>query len=138
MGEVTAMLPCKPDAATRQITLDNQPYDMDVIGCEVAGALFAISHIQTKESAQAPLVMANLRAASLAAVQASKVHPMPDSGDSQSSFDVQVDGVRPNGTLLQVRFKWFVLGKEVYQLGAYASTLSEDQTETLMHEVRIK
>ena len=138
VGELTAMLPCKPDSATRQIALDKKSYEMNVTGCEVAGDLFVISLLQAEDHAQAPLAMAHLRAASLAAVKARNVHPMPDSGDAQSSFDVQVAGLRPDGTPVQVRFKWLMLGTEIYQLGVYAATLSEEQTGPLMHESRLK
>ena len=137
-GELTAMLPCKPDSATRQIALDKKSYEMNVTGCEVAGDLFVISHLQAEDHAQAPLAMAHLRAASLAAVKASNVQPMPDSGDAQSSFDVQAAGLRPDGSPVQVRFKWLMLEKEIYQLGVYASSLSEERTGPLLHEARLK
>jgi hypothetical protein len=112
VGELTAMLPCKPDSATRQIALDKKSYEMNVTGCEVAGDLFVISLLQAEDHAQAPL--------------------------AQSSFDVQVAGLRPDGTPVQVRFKWLMLGTEIYQLGVYAATLSEEQTGPLMHESRLK
>jgi hypothetical protein len=138
LGHLSTVLPCKPDTATRPVPLAGQTVSMEMAGCEVAGALFAISRLQAADAAQAGDWMAALRAASLANVHMRSVHPQANSGDAQTSFDVLVDGKRPDGAALQARFKWQMLGAEVYQIAAYASSLQPEQTEPLLREVQLR
>lgn len=138
LGHLSTLLPCKPDSATRPVSLTGMNVSMEMIGCEAAGVLFAISRIQAVDVAQAPQLMAALRQASLAQVQASTVHPVADSGNAQTSFDVLVDGKRADGALLQVRFKWQVFGAEVYQIAAFANRLGLEQIDPLISEARLR
>ncbi|NVO05848.1 MAG: hypothetical protein HXX19_07940 [Rhodoferax sp.] len=138
LGHLSTLLPCKPDTATRQVALADTRYAMEMAGCQVGDALFAISRIQVADAAQAPAAMAALRSASLAQVQASAVHPLANSGNAQTSFDVLVDGKRPDGTPVQARFQWKLFATEVYQIAAYATHLGPEQTEPLLGEARIR
>jgi hypothetical protein len=63
---------------------------------------------------------------------------LANSGDALTSFDVQVDGQRADGTPLQARLKWLLAGPEVYQIAAYAAPLRTEQTENLVTEARIR
>ncbi len=137
LGQLITLLPCKPDNATRPVSLADTQVNMEMSGCEAGGVLFAISRIQATDATQAPQLMAALRQASLAQVQATAVHPIPNSGNAQTSFDMQVDGKRPDGSPLQARFKWLAAGRDVYQLAAYGAHLTVEQTEPLLSEARI-
>lgn len=137
LGQLITLLPCKPDNATRPVSLADTQVNMEMSGCEAGGALFAISRIQATDATQAPQLMAALRQASLAQVQATAVHPIPNSGNAQTSFDMQVEGKRPDGSPLQARFKWLAAGRDVYQLAAYGAHLTVEQTEPLLSEARI-
>ena len=82
--------------------------------------------------------MAHLRQATLANVEQAVVQPQPNSGDAQSSLDVQVTGRRADGIPLQARLKWLLAGPEIYQIAAYADHLHNEQTESLITEARIR
>lgn len=138
LGRLTTLLPCKPDTASRQIALEGQQLTMDMVGCEVGSALFAISRVQAQDDVQAAALMAALRRASLAVIAKPVVHPVANSGDAMSSFDIQVDGERANGALLQARFKWLLAGQEIYQIAAYAEQLGTAETENLLTAARIQ
>jgi hypothetical protein len=138
LGRLSTLLPCKPDTATRSVTLSGQAVTMEMAGCEADAALFAISHIQADDAAQATQLMAALRTASLAQVQTLALHPQTSTGDAQTSLDVLVDGKRPDGSALQARFKWVLAGSEVYQIAAYAEHLRTEHLEPLLSEVRIR
>lgn len=56
-GGVTALLPCKPDRATRTVQLGGQAAQMSMAGCESGGAMFAVSLVQAP-SEQAVITMA--------------------------------------------------------------------------------
>ena len=138
LGHLSTVLPCKPDSATRQVLLANQSLAMEMSGCEAADTLFAISRIQAADVAQAQALMAELRQSDLAQVRASAVHPAPNSGDAQTSFDVLVDGKRSDGSVLQARFKWQVFESELYQIAAYGAHLGPEQIDSLVGEARIR
>jgi hypothetical protein len=138
LGRLSTLLPCKPDTASRPVELGGQTLTMDMAGCEASGALFAISRIQAANPAQAATLMTSLREARLAHIAQAVVHPVANSGDALTSFDVQVDGRRADGTPLQARFKWLLAEREVYQIAAYAEHLRTEQTESLIAEVRIR
>lgn len=138
LGQLSTLLPCKPDNATRAVSLAGISVNMEVSGCEAAGVLFAISRVQAPDAARAGQLMAALRQASLALVQTAAIHPVANSGDAQTSFDVQVDGKRPDGSPLQARFKWLMAGTDVYQLAAYGAHLGAEQTEPLLSEARFR
>jgi hypothetical protein len=120
------------------VSLAGTTVRMEMSGCEAAGVLFAISRIQAPAAMQAPQLMDALRHASLAQVQTTAVHPEANSGDVHTSFDVLIDGKRPDGSPLQARFKWLVAGAEVYQLAVYGARLTAEQTDPLLSEARIQ
>lgn len=132
------LLPCKPDTASRQVLLDGQAVAMEMAGCEGGGALFAISRVKAKDPEQAARLMASLRKASLVNIGQAVVHPMPNSGDAENSFDVLVDGQGSDGGPLQARLKWLLADQEVYQLAAYGKRLGGEQTQNLVDEARIR
>jgi hypothetical protein len=138
LGHLSTLLPCKPDSASRRVALAGERLEMEMAGCQVAGALFAISRVQAADAEQAPAMMAALRTSSLAQLQTTAVHPVANSGDQQTSFDLLVDGKRPDGSALQARFKWQVYASEVYQIAVYADHLSPEQMEPLLSEARIR
>ena len=138
LGGLRTLLPCKPDQAVRTVHLAGQDLPMEMSGCEADGALFAISRLQANDAAQAPALLQALRQASLAQVQASALHPLPHSGDATTSLDLLADGKRPNGSPLQVRFKWLQAGSSVYQIAAYAVQLQPAQTEPLLDQLQLQ
>jgi len=136
VGELTTLLPCKPDRATRPVTLDGETVNMEMAGCEAAGALYAVSRIQMEDAAQAQSIMVRLRKASLAIVHASGIHPTANSGDEHSSFDLQVDGSDPAGSAVQAHFKWMMQGQSTFQLAVYAPHLQPEQVESFLGGIR--
>ena len=138
LGGLSTLLPCKPDNATRPVPLAGHTVPMEMSGCEVGPALFAISRVQAPSAEEATALMRALRQASLAQVQAHTLHPMPNSGDAETSLDLLADGKRPSGSPLQVRFKWLQAGQSVYQIAAYAEQLQPTQTEPLLDQLRVQ
>lgn len=138
LGRLGALLPCKPDSASRAVVLSGQTLSMDMAGCEASGTLFAVSRVQAADAVQAGALLRALRQASFDNVHMRAAHPMANTGDAQTSFDLLVDGQRPDGSPLQVRFKWLQAGAEVYQLAAYAEHLTPELTDNLVNESRLR
>ena len=136
VGELSTLLPCKPDRATRPILLNGQTVEMEMAGCEVAGTLFTISRIDAGDAAKAQALLSPLRRASLESIHATAVHAMPNSGDAHSSLDVRADGSNPGGKAVQTRLKWLLRGNVIFQVAAYGQQLQTQVDENLFGEIR--
>ncbi len=69
-GTVVALLPCKPDKATRPQVLGGERLELSMMGCSVgddqAGATFTLSRLPLKTAGSAPRVLAAWQAATAA------------------------------------------------------------------------
>jgi len=50
---LVALLPCKPDRASRALPLGDQSVNVEMAGCETGGATFAVAHAHAADAAQA-------------------------------------------------------------------------------------
>lgn len=50
---LVALLPCKPDRASRALPLGTQSVNVEMAGCEAGGATFAVAHAQAADAVQA-------------------------------------------------------------------------------------
>jgi len=69
-GTSVALLPCKPDHATRSVPLGGVPTELDVAGCEAGGATFAVMVATLPEGRAPDEVLAGWQQATLANMQA--------------------------------------------------------------------
>ena len=60
---MTALLPCKPDRATRALPLGAATVSVDMAGCEAGGATFAVAHASATDRVQAEAWLGAWRAA---------------------------------------------------------------------------
>ena len=63
---VFALLPCKPDRATRTLPLGAEPVPIEMAGCQAGGATFALARAPVTDLAQARERLAAWRAATRA------------------------------------------------------------------------
>jgi hypothetical protein len=59
---VAALLPCKPDRATRTVPLAGAPRQMVMAGCAAGGATFTVAVVTVADSGQLAPVLAELKA----------------------------------------------------------------------------
>ena len=109
-----AQLPCKPDRTTRSVPLGGVPVDLQVAGCESAGAMLAVMTAPLPSGADAQGILLGWQQATLrnAGVQ------VPLSADQQqiwtrrgflpltSSVHIQAKGQRADGQAVYVRAAW--------------------------------
>lgn len=94
---VTVLLPCKPDRASRPVSLAGERVVLEMAGCEAGGATFAVGRIPVADAAQAQARMAAWRQDALqrwqgarlseqpAALPRAAVHPAPLALRAESS-----------------------------------------------------
>ncbi len=63
---VAALLPCKPDRATRSVPLAGAPRQMVMVGCVAGGATFTVAVVTVEGNGQLAQVQAELKAVSKA------------------------------------------------------------------------
>ena len=96
---LVALLPCKPDRATRNLPLGGSAsVAVDMTGCEAGGATFAVAHATAEDAAQADAWMRAWRAATrsqlagAAIVETPATLPRSAASPAAVRFDVQHGG----------------------------------------------
>lgn len=132
-----ALLPCKPDQGSRQVTLAGQDVELQMLGCEAGKALFAISLVELADSSQAAEIQAGWQTAMLAAMRANQ----QDGVVQTAPFDLKGAALQPPAVRLSARGQradgssvvaqgvWFSQGARLYHAAVYADQLGDEITE---------
>ena len=139
------LLPCKPDYAERKVQLGALDAVLRMSGCEAAGALYAVSHLQVVDLTQVDATKSAWRQATFSAMQVTAQTLPPEQPDSTGTIQAQitsnpeqVEGKRPDGSAVQAQFVWLNKGQDIYQVAVYASKLDKEKTELLFSELRLR
>ncbi|MES2583778.1 MAG: hypothetical protein V4627_13745 [Pseudomonadota bacterium] len=142
---LVALLPCKPDHAERKLQLGAVAVTMRMSGCEAAGALYAISHVQVADPAQLMATRDAWRQASLAGMQATTVSmpssqpATPATGKAKTALNPEkLDGKRPDGSTVQAQLLWMTQGLDIYHVAVYGPKLRPEMTELLFSELSLR
>ncbi len=138
LQDLKAQLPCKPDTATRPVPLGANSLDLQMMGCEAGGALFAISHVQATDAEAAAKVITQWQAFAMQALSAgnSKNEAWKAPAWSANPLSFRANGKNPNGQPIQARLTWISRGSNVYHLAVYAETLTEAMTEPFLEDLQ--
>lgn len=132
-GELKAMLPCKPDQATRRQSLAGYELDLTMLGCEAGGGLYAISVVELATPLQALPVQAQWQTNLLATMQAqgSNRQPYGIRGASAQPESVRLEalGRDSEGRAITVQAVWFTRGKRLYHAALYAPRPTPEMSE---------
>jgi hypothetical protein len=153
---LTALLPCKPDQAQRSVRLGATDIQMDMVGCEAADALYAISHVRAQDATHAAGLLSEWRAVTLANLHATSVQPhafnfakvtegayQVPSGATVAAHNGEwkllwVQGQRPDASAVQARLAWFALGVDVYHVAVYGAQLGPQMVDMLYSDLRLQ
>ncbi|CAN5424537.1 hypothetical protein BH11PSE7_BH11PSE7_35380 [soil metagenome] len=132
-AELVALLPCKPDRASRRVVLAGQPLDLQMMGCEAGGGTFAVSHARLPDAAKANEVLAEWRLVTLAnmhAVAPREAGFVPKGAIAlPSSVQTVAVGRRADGLPVMAHAAWFAKGDVVFSAVIYADSLSPEVAE---------
>lgn len=133
-ASLTAMLPCKPDRASRDVTFAGEHLSVHMMGCEAGGATFAVSYAEVAGPGEAEKVLSRWRDATLANMQASAPRQsafVPRGALAlPSSVQVVAVGRRADGLPVLAHGAWFARGHQVYHAVVYADKLAPEVAET--------
>lgn len=120
-----AMLPCKPDKASRRVPMGGAEVELSVLGCDTGGATFAVLQAELAEPDRPDEVLAQWNRATLANMKAEGSQArafVPTGADPLSSSQrVSAQGLRADGTPVRGEAAYFARGRHVYQAVVYAS-----------------
>lgn len=132
-GELKALLPCKPDQATRRQSLAGYDVDLAMLGCEAGGGLYAISVVELGAPQQAHPVQAQWQTNLLATMQAQGAQrqsfAIRGASAQPEALRLQAVGRNAEGRPLTVQAVWFTRGNRLYHAALYAEQLTPEMSE---------
>ena len=140
---LSLLLPCKPDKVQKTVTLGSTPVLLTLIGCDAAGATFAIAVADLGNAARAGPVLAqwqNLTLANMKAAMPVKSSALKVQGASGAVPPVLVAarGQRANGSTVNGQAAYFAQGSQVFQAVLYADKLAPDVSETYFSSLKFE
>ena len=131
-----ALMPCKPETATRPAPLDGgTPTELHMHSCEAGGLTFAVAWAELGDAARVPDALSGWRRASLGAVRVDPARADDPATAWQAAVPgaTAVQGLKAQGSNhagqpVQVRAVHFARGTQVYQAAVYGPVLSDEVT----------
>jgi len=143
LGELALTLPCKPDRAQRTVALGGQRMDMEMemLGCEADGALFAVSRVAVPSGGDADRLQAQWQAASLLQMKAQGspvLAPLSTSAQALPLRGLTASGLGGDGTAVQARLAWVAAGTDLYHFAVYAARITPEMAEPFFEGVKAR
>jgi hypothetical protein len=122
-----ALLPCKPEKASRQVPMAGRPVELQVLGCEAGGATFAVLHAELGQAGRGGEVLAQWQQATLANLRGTgspaTAFVPPGALALPQSQKVSASGRRADGSPVQSQAAYFTRGTQVFQAVIYADDI---------------
>jgi hypothetical protein len=128
-----ALLPCKPDKATRDVPMAGRQVSLEVLGCDTGGATFALLFADIGDAGRAGEVLSQWKTATLsnlrsAAAREAPFRP-PGALGLPQSLQVVASGQRPDGSQVESHAVYFARGSHVFQAVIYSDRLKPEVAE---------
>ncbi len=137
-----AMLPCKPDKAARTVELSGRQVSLEALGCDTAGATFALMSADVGEAARAGEVLTQWEAATRANMRGTVTQKVafvpPGALGLPQSQQITATGQRQDGSKVEGRAAYFARGGRVFQAVIYADAIKPDIAESFFAGLRLE
>lgn len=141
---LVAMLPCKPDRATRTLALGGSASaTVQVAGCEADGATFAVAAVRALDAAQADTWLTAWRSATRSQLGAAPVSEAPAivARAAATPAPVQLDAPAAAARTIPARMLWFAQQRGtavvLYQATMLGTSSSADAWTTFTDGLRL-
>lgn len=143
---LVAMLPCKPDTATRSVVMGRMAMTLHMMGCETGNALFAVTVAQpavpvTGAMDDASELLTGWKMANLAALKARTPASVPTqvAGVAQPGPQlVSAEGQKANGEKVESRAVYFAQGAQLFYAVILADAVNRDVAESFFSGLRLQ
>lgn len=137
-----AMLPCKPDQATRQVPMAGRQVALQVLGCDTGGATFALLVADLGQPGRSGEVLAQWEQATLANMRAAGAQTAafvpPGALGLPQSRRVSATGQRADGSPVQSQAAYFARGTQVFQAVIYAGEIKPEWADAFFQGLRLE
>lgn len=118
------LLPCKPERATRPIALPNaRTVTLRMVGCETAGALYALSFAELEDEATLAQIWAAWPQAVQKAMKATALEPAafhtPGLMRAERLMQQTAQGRKADGSPVQAELMWVARDRRIVHLAVY-------------------
>jgi hypothetical protein len=126
---LVALLPCKPETATRPVPLLGEATELHMHSCEAGGLTFALAWAELVDAGRAGEALDQWQVASMAAIRvapgASRAQEAQVAG-ATTVRGVAAQGSDHLGQALQTQAWYFALGSRVYQAAIYGPKIGAE------------
>lgn len=140
-GDLTALLPCKPDRASKTVPLGGPSTRLVMMGCEAAGAMFVLSVADLGDASRAPEVLRQWQALTLSHMRAAQPQqraPQVMGADLQPAPVLWAAlGSHPDGRPVEGQALFFARGSRVFQATIYATRVTPEAAETFFASIKL-
>jgi len=136
-----AVLPCKPDTATRKQQLGGIQVDLSMMGCVANETTFTLSRMPLTNPLDAPKVLAAWQAAAAANVKTNSVPSMAATVAGAGAWPI-ASRVTLTGAATQAQMLWFAkqssTGLTLYQAAVYGKQPSDEAITTFFESLQLQ
>lgn len=122
---LSALFPCKPEAAERRLPLGDKEIVVKMLACEADEAVFTLAYAELKPDVKQGDLLDLWRTATLSQMKAKTPTQVPFTLEGAlplpQSSRLVAQGSRPDGQPLAVYASWFVVGSVAFQAAIYFS-----------------
>lgn len=137
-----AMLPCKPDKGARTVPMAGRDVSLEVLGCDVGGATFAVLSADIGDPVRTGEVLAQWKTATLANMRSASAQERPflppGALGLPQSLQVVASGQRANGSQVESHAAYFARGSRVFQAVIYADQLKPEVADTFFSGLKFE
>ena len=140
---LAVLLPCKPDRAEKTVPLGGAPTALSMVGCDAAGATFAVAVADLGDGAKLGPVLAqwqSLTLTNMKAAGAPKQLPLKLAGAASEPAPVRViaQGTAPDGSAVTGEAAYFAQGSQVFQVVLYSKQPNPEAADTFFSSLKFE
>ena len=141
---LSLLLPCKPDKAQKMVPLGGQATQLSMLGCDAAGATFAVAVADLSDASRAASVLALWQRLTLANMKAvpGTTQPLllkiPGASAEPAVSSVLAQGQRIDGTVVSGQAAYFAQGSQIFQVVLYAPRIAPEVSETFFSSLKFE
>lgn len=147
--QLSLLLPCKPDKAEKTVPLGGQPTTLAMLGCDAAGATFAVAVADLGDPVRVAPVLAQWQNLTLAHMKAGPVGSgagasqllplqLPGAAAQPAPVRVLAQGQRADGSAVRGQAAYFAQGSQVFQAVIYAPQITPEAAETFFSSFKFQ
>lgn len=141
-SQARLLMPCKPSAQERRVTLAGQTVRLLLHACAAGGQTWGLAFADLGDPTRVAAAMAELGASAAgnigAASSRSAPIQVPGATPSPASQRFLLRGARPDGQPLQMHLAVFTHGTRVFQASALGEQVPDEAAETFFNALRIQ